>query len=86
MSCVPGTTSVVRICRVDTDTIGIRASIAAVVALIDAEIARGIAPERIVLAGFSQGGAIVLHAGLTYPQRCWVGYWRYRRIWPCRRH
>lgn len=55
--------------RVDTDTAGIRASVAAVVALIDAEIARGIAPERIVLAGFSQGGAIVLHAGLTYPQR-----------------
>jgi phospholipase/carboxylesterase len=55
--------------RVDADTIGIRASIAAVVALIDAEIARGIAPQRIVLAGFSQGGAIVLHAGLTYPQR-----------------
>jgi len=55
--------------RVDTDTAGIRASVVAVVALIDAEIARGIAPERIVLAGFSQGGAIVLHAGLTYPQR-----------------
>jgi phospholipase/carboxylesterase len=55
--------------RVDTDTAGIRASVMAVVALIDAEIARGIVPQRIVLAGFSQGGAIVLHAGLTYPQR-----------------
>ncbi len=55
--------------RVDADTMGIRASIAALTALIDAEIAHGIAPQRIVLAGFSQGGAIVLHAGLTYPHR-----------------
>ncbi|MBI5462987.1 MAG: alpha/beta fold hydrolase [Gammaproteobacteria bacterium] len=55
--------------RVEADVEGIRASVAAVAALIDAEIARGIAPERIVLAGFSQGGAIVLHAGLTYPRR-----------------
>ena len=55
--------------RVDTDSAGIRASVSLVVALIEAEIARGVAPERIVLAGFSQGGAIVLHAGLTFPQR-----------------
>ncbi len=55
--------------RVDADSAGIRASVATVNALVDAEIARGIAPQRIVLAGFSQGGAIVLHAGLTYPQR-----------------
>ena len=55
--------------QVDADTPGIRASVATVVTLIEAEIARGIAPERIVLAGFSQGGAIVLHAGLTYPRR-----------------
>ncbi|MBI3545445.1 MAG: alpha/beta fold hydrolase [Gammaproteobacteria bacterium] len=38
-------------------------------AFIDAEIRRGIASERIVLAGFSQGGAIAVHAGLRYPQR-----------------
>ncbi|MBI5040779.1 MAG: alpha/beta fold hydrolase [Gammaproteobacteria bacterium] len=55
--------------RIEADVDGIRASVAAVDALIDAEIARGIVPERIVLAGFSQGGAIVLHAGLTYPRR-----------------
>ncbi len=30
------------------------------------EQARGVAPARIVLAGFSQGGAVVLHAGLHY--------------------
>jgi phospholipase/carboxylesterase len=29
---------------------------------------RGIAVERIILAGFSQGGAIVLHTGLRYPE------------------
>ena len=55
--------------RVDADSEGIRESVAKVGELIAREIAAGIAPERIVLAGFSQGGAIVLHAGLTYPQR-----------------
>ncbi|GAB4509691.1 MAG: alpha/beta hydrolase [Sulfuricaulis sp.] len=34
--------------------------------LIENEIRRGIACERIVLAGFSQGGAIALHTGLRY--------------------
>jgi phospholipase/carboxylesterase len=55
--------------RVDADVAGIRASVAIVGELIRRELASGIAPERIVLAGFSQGGAIVLHAGLTWPQR-----------------
>ena len=35
--------------------------------LIQNEIRRGIAADHIVLAGFSQGGAIALHAGLRYP-------------------
>ena len=35
--------------------------------LIVNETRRGIAADRIVLAGFSQGGAIALHAGLRYP-------------------
>ena len=35
--------------------------------LLEAEIERGIEPRRIVLARFSQGGAVVLHAGLRYP-------------------
>ncbi|RRV24357.1 alpha/beta hydrolase [Pseudomonas sp. o96-267] len=40
-----------------------------VIALIEAERADGIAAERLVLAGFSQGGAVVLHtAFLRYPQ------------------
>lgn len=55
--------------RRDADEAGIRASVAAVDDLIQIEIDQGVSPERIVLAGFSQGGAIVLHAGLTYPQR-----------------
>ncbi|MGM0593698.1 MAG: alpha/beta hydrolase [Pseudomonadota bacterium] len=36
---------------------------------IEHEIAQGIPAERIILAGFSQGGAIALHTGLRYPQR-----------------
>lgn len=32
------------------------------------EIEQGIDPQRIILAGFSQGGAIALHTGLRYPQ------------------
>lgn len=42
------------------------ASAAKVHALIDREIARGIPSDRIVLAGFSQGGAVNFQAGLTY--------------------
>ena len=51
------------------DETGINESQAAINALIAQEISRGIAPERIVLAGFSQGGAIALHTALRYPQR-----------------
>jgi phospholipase/carboxylesterase len=50
------------------DAAGIRASSAAVHALIDLECAAGISTRRIVLAGFSQGGAIALQAGVRYPQ------------------
>ncbi len=46
------------------DGAGIAASVAQVEALIAREQARGIAPERLLLAGFSQGGAIALAAGL----------------------
>ncbi|MBY3787451.1 carboxylesterase [Photobacterium carnosum] len=37
-----------------------------VIDLIEREISRGIASERIILAGFSQGGAVVYHAALSY--------------------
>lgn len=46
------------------DVAGIRASQAAIEALIAQEVARGIAPGNIFLAGFSQGGAIALHTAL----------------------
>jgi len=37
--------------------------------LIDAEIESGTNADKILLAGFSQGGVIALHAGLRYPKR-----------------
>lgn len=46
------------------DEAGIRASQQRVEALIRREAARGIPAARIVLAGFSQGGAIALHTAL----------------------
>ena len=46
------------------DEAGIRASADILNRLIDDQIAQGIPAIRIVLAGFSQGGAIVLQAGL----------------------
>jgi phospholipase/carboxylesterase len=50
------------------DARGIVASQAAIDALLAREKARGIVSERIVLAGFSQGGAITLQAGLRYSE------------------
>lgn len=56
--------------RVDQqDDAGIRASERRVSALIEQEIAAGIPAQRIVIAGFSQGGAIALHLGVRYPRR-----------------
>lgn len=51
------------------DAAGTRESAARVGALIEREIARGVASRQIVLAGFSQGGAIALHTALRFPQR-----------------
>jgi phospholipase/carboxylesterase len=51
------------------DDAGVRASQAAVEELVAAERARGIAASRIVLAGFSQGGAIALHTALRHSER-----------------
>jgi len=53
--------------REDEDEDGIGESAALVSALIDEERARGIPSERVVLAGFSQGGALALHVGLRHP-------------------
>jgi phospholipase/carboxylesterase len=51
------------------DEVGIRASDVDVRALIQRENQRGIPTNRIVLGGFSQGGAISLFSGPRYPER-----------------
>jgi phospholipase/carboxylesterase len=51
------------------DMAGVRASRAQIEALIAREKARGIAPRRIVLAGFSQGGVVAIHTGLRHAER-----------------
>lgn len=48
------------------DEDGLRHSEKAVVALIEQELKRGIKSEKIILAGFSQGGALALHTALRY--------------------
>jgi phospholipase/carboxylesterase len=51
------------------DEAGIRASSQQLVDLIEQEHDRGIPYDKILLAGFSQGGAIALHTALRFPQR-----------------
>ena len=48
------------------DEKGVRASQAEIEKLIAREVARGIRANKIVIAGFSQGGAIALHTGLRH--------------------
>lgn len=52
--------------RSRADKVGVTASVQALDALVEAEIARGIPAERILLAGFSQGGAVILSAALRW--------------------
>ena len=51
------------------DLAGIHKSAAAISQLIEREASRGIAYEKIVLAGFSQGCAMSLQVGLRFPHR-----------------
>ena len=51
------------------DVAGMRVSIQQLESLIAREVERGIPAERILLAGFSQGGAIALAGGLRHAQR-----------------
>jgi phospholipase/carboxylesterase len=51
------------------DEAGIRESARTVEALLAAEIAAGVPAGRIVIAGFSQGGAITLHTGVRHGQK-----------------
>lgn len=49
------------------DEEGIRAAAKSLFELVKKETQRGIPAKRIVLAGFSQGGAMALYTGLRYP-------------------
>lgn len=53
----------------EVDIAGIYRSAGLLERLIQQEIDKGIPSERILLAGFSQGGVIALHAGLRYPKK-----------------
>lgn len=51
------------------DDAGIRDSEARVRAEVQTQLDAGIAAQRIVIAGFSQGGAVALHSALRHPER-----------------
>ena len=51
------------------DEAGVKAAAAYVNSLIQAEIEAGIPSERIIIGGFSQGGALGLYTALTSPHR-----------------
>ncbi len=51
------------------DEKGVRESEQTIAAIIAGEGQRGIPARRVILAGFSQGGAIALQTGLRYPER-----------------
>ena len=51
------------------DEAGVRESQARLEALIARERSRGVEAGRLVLAGFSQGGAMALHTALRHPER-----------------
>jgi phospholipase/carboxylesterase len=55
--------------RAPQDEAGIRASGEALGALVRRERERGVAADRIVIAGFSQGGAMALFVALRWPER-----------------
>jgi len=66
--------------RLQEDEEGIRASYENIAGLVRRENERGIDTRRIVLGGFSQGGALAVYAGTRYPQAlagivalsCWM--------------
>lgn len=62
------------------DIEGITKATTYVNSLIEKEISEGIPSERIILGGFSQGGALAIHSALTFPKKlagiialsCWL--------------
>ncbi len=53
----------------EEDTVGVEGSFATIGHLIQQQMEQGIVSERIILAGFSQGGAIALYTGLRSDMR-----------------
>jgi len=53
----------------EEDEAGIRDSAAKIHALIEQEKSLGLPSDKIILAGFSQGGAMALYVGLRYPEK-----------------
>ena len=51
------------------DAAGLAESVERVNGYLEQEVARGVPAERVVLAGFSQGGAVALSAGLRFGER-----------------
>ncbi|HIQ07089.1 MAG TPA: carboxylesterase [Thiotrichaceae bacterium] len=51
------------------DTVQLVQSANAISALVDRELERGVSSERIIIAGFSQGGAVAYEAALSYPKK-----------------
>ncbi|WP_372998236.1 alpha/beta hydrolase [Marinobacter sp.] len=51
------------------DTEQLRESADAVAKLVEREIEKGVPANRIIIAGFSQGGAVAYELGLSYPER-----------------
>jgi phospholipase/carboxylesterase len=73
------------------DEKGLRTSQAAIEQLIAQEKSRGIAADRIVLAGFSQGCAMAIQTGLRHPEKlagllCLSGYVPIQATIPVERH
>jgi len=51
------------------DTKQLKQSAANIIDFIENEISRGIANEKIIIAGFSQGGAVAFEVALSYPKK-----------------
>lgn len=64
---MPAWFDITSLAPLNIDELGLAAAIRATHDLIQAEINKGISPDRIILAGFSQGGAVALSAALAYP-------------------